>query len=205
MVARDIILADMTRGRLHIAHVGTAGSVRLIRQAKAQGINLTCETAPHYFTLTHEEVRGFNTYCKVNPPLRRQEDLLAIKEGLRDGTIDVIASDHAPHEADAKEVEFVNAANGMVGLETALGLTLALVHQGILTINQAIARLTVNPARVLGISKGTLAKGADADITIIDMDKEWVVDVNKFASLSKNSPFDGWKLRGVAVATILAG
>ena len=205
MVARDIILADMTRGRLHIAHVSTAGSVRLIRQAKAHGINLTCETAPHYFTLTHEEVRGFNTYCKVNPPLRRQEDLLAIKEGLRDGTIDVIASDHAPHEADAKEVEFVSAANGMVGLETTLPLTLSLVHEGVLTLSEAIAKLTVNPTRALGLPKGTLAVGADADITIIDLDREYLIDVNQFASLSKNSPFHGWKVKGMAVATVSMG
>ena len=205
MVARDLILAELTHGRLHIAHVSCAGSVELIRQAKARGINVSCETAPQYFSLTDEDIGEFNTLCKVNPPLRGREDVEAIKAGLKDGTIDAVASDHAPHESDAKEVEFVNAASGMLGLETALALTLKLVHEGTLTINQAIAKLTVNPARVLGIPKGTLAVGADADIAIIDMDKEWVVDVNKFASSSKNSPFDGWKVKGVAVATILAG
>lgn len=204
MVARDLILAELTRGRLHIAHVSSAGSVELIRQAKKRGVKVTCESAPHYFSLTDEDIGEFNTLYKVNPPLRGREDVDAIKAGLKDGTIDVIASDHAPHEADAKEVEFINAANGMVGLETALVLTLRLVHEGGLTVNQAIARLTINPARVLGIPKGTLAKGADADVAIIDMDREWVVDVNKFASLSKNSPFDGWKMRG-GVEVVLCG
>ncbi len=205
MVARDLILAELTHGRLHIAHVSCAGSVELIRQAKARGINVSCETAPQYFSLTDEDIGEFNTLCKVNPPLRGREDVEAIKAGLKDGTIDAIASDHAPHEPDAKEVEFVNAASGMLGLETALALTLKLVHEGTLTINQAIAKLTVNPARVLGIPKGTLAVGADADIAIIDMDKEWVVDVNKFASSSKNSPFDGWKVKGVADMTLING
>ncbi|MEE8448504.1 MAG: dihydroorotase [Thermodesulfobacteriota bacterium] len=205
MVARDLILAELTHGRLHIAHVSCAGSVELIRQAKARGINVSCETAPQYFSLTDEDIGEFNTLCKVNPPLRGREDVEAIKAGLKDGTIDAIASDHAPHEPDAKEVEFVNAASGMLGLETALALTLKLVHESTLTINQAIAKLTVNPARVLGIPKGTLAVGADADIAIIDMDKEWVVDVNKFASSSKNSPFDGWKVKGVADMTLING
>ncbi len=205
MVARDLILAELTRGRLHIAHVSTAGSVRLIRQAKRMGIDVTCETAPHYFTLTDESVQEFNTNCKMNPPLRCDEDLEAIKEALADGTIDIIASDHAPHESDAKNVEFIKAANGIIGLETALPLTLTLVHQGILTLKDAIAKLTINPARALGLPKGTLKVGADADITIIDPDEEWVVDVNKFASLSRNSPFQGWRVKGSVSMTIVGG
>ena len=205
MVARDLILAGLTKGRLHIAHVSTAGSVRLIREAKRMGINVTCETAPHYFTLTDEAVRGYNTNCKINPPLRRPEDVEAIKEGLRDGTIDVIASDHAPHEADAKDVEFVHAANGIIGLETALPLTLSLVHEGALTLMEAIAKLTINPARALSLPKGALKVGADADITIIDLEKEWVVDAHHLHSLSKNTPFIGWKMKGMAIMTIVSG
>ncbi len=205
MVARDLILAGLTQGRLHIAHVSTAGSVRLIREAKRMGINVTCETAPHYFTLTDEAVRGYNTNGKMNPPLRRPEDVEAVKEGLRDGTIDVIASDHAPHEADAKNVEFINAANGIIGLETTLPLTLSLVHEGVLTLMEAIAKLTINPARALGLPKGALKMGADADITIIALEKEWAVDARQLHSLSKNTPFVGWKMKGMAIMTIVAG
>lgn len=205
MAARDIILTELTRGRLHIAHVSTAGSVRLIREAKAKGLNVTCEATPHHFSLSDEAVRGFNTNCKMNPPLRSQEDVTAVREGLRDGTIDAIASDHAPHEADAKNVEFSIAANGIVGLETALGLALALTCEGLLAPKEVIAKLTCNPARILGIPKGTLSLGVDADITLIDPEVEWVVDVGQFASLSKNSPFHGWKLKGRAGGTIVGG
>jgi dihydroorotase len=205
MVARDIALAELTGAGLHIAHVSTKASVRIIRDAKARGAKVTAETAPHYFTLTEEAAEGYNTNAKMNPPLRTAEDVEAIKEGLRDGTIDCIATDHAPHEPDSKDVEFPLAANGIIGLETSLPLTLRLVEEGILTLPQAVERLTVNPAKAIGLNKGTLSVGADADITIIDLTDEWTVDPPKLKSKSKNTPFAGWKMKGRAVATVVRG
>lgn len=205
MVARDIALAELTGARLHIAHVSTKGAVRIIRNAKARGAKVTAETAPHYFTLTEEAVEGYNTSAKMNPPLRAQEDMEAIKEGLKDETLDCIATDHAPHDPDSKDVEFPSAANGVVGLETSLPLTLRLVEEGILTLSQAIERMTVNPAKALGLNKGTLSVGADADITVIDLNEEWTVEQEKLKSKSKNTPFVGWKMKGRAVATIVGG
>lgn len=205
MVARDIALAELTGARLHIAHISTKGAVRIIRNAKERGIWVTAETAPHYFTLTEEAVQGYNVNAKMNPPLRTKEDVAAIKDGLRDGTLDCIATDHAPHDPDSKDVEFPLAANGIVGLETSLPLTLRLVEEGILTLSQAIEKLTVNPARALGLEKGTLSVGADADITVIDLDEEWVVEPAKLKSKSKNTPFAGWKMKGRAVETIVGG
>jgi dihydroorotase len=205
MTARDISLAELTGGRLHIAHVSTEGSVRLVRDAKARGVRVTAETCPHYFTLTDEAVRGYNTLAKMNPPLRTAADVDAIKQGLKDGTLDVIATDHAPHANDEKCCEFDYALFGIVGLETALGLTLRLVEEGVLTMVEAIRKLTVNPARILKIDKGTLSAGCDADITIIDPNLEWTVDSSQFKSKSRNTPFDGWKLKGRAVQTIVGG
>jgi dihydroorotase len=205
MTARDIFLAELTGGRLHIAHVSTAGSVRLVRDAKSRGVRVTAETCPHYFSLTEEAVRGYNTMAKMNPPLRTAEDVDAIKEGLRDGTIDVIATDHAPHALDEKSGEFDYAPFGIVGLETALGLTFKLVEEGVLTFAEAIRKMSINPASILKISKGTLSKGSDADITLVDPDAEWVVDASQFKSKSKNTPFHGWKLKGRAVRTIVGG
>lgn len=205
MVARDISLAELTGARLHIAHVSTKGAVRIIRNAKARGVKVTAETAPHYFTLTEEAVAGYNTNAKMNPPLRTQEDVEAIKEGLRDGTLDCIATDHAPHDPDSKDVEFPLAANGIVGLETSLPLTLRLVEEKIITLKQAIEKLTVNPAKAIGLSKGTLSIGADADITVIDLDDEWIVEPLKLRSKSRNTPFAGWKMKGRAVVTIVGG
>jgi len=205
MVARNIILSEFTNAPLHIAHVSTAGSVRLIREAKARGIRVTAETAPHYFTLTDESVRTFDTAAKVNPPLRSAEDRAAIRDGLRDGTIDVIASDHAPHARTDKDVVFDNAASGITGLETSLALSLSLVHEGILTLPELIAKMTVHPARILRIPKGTLANGADADITVIDPEKKWTVDRELFRSLGKNTPFHNRTLKGKAVLTIVGG
>jgi dihydroorotase len=205
MTARDIALAELSGGRLHIAHVSTSGSVRLIRDAKSRGVKVTAETCPHYFSLTEEAVRGYNTLAKMNPPLRTAEDAAAIKQGLRDGTIDVIATDHAPHAADEKSGEFDYAPFGIVGLETALGLTLNLVCEGALSLVEAIRKLSVNPAALLKIGKGTLSAGADADITIIDPNLEWTVKASEFKSKSKNTPFDGWKLKGRAMQTIVAG
>ena len=205
MVLRDITLARFTGTRVHIAHVSTAGAVQAVRDAKAAGVQVTAETAPHYFTLTDEALRGFSTNCKMYPPLRGAEDVEAIKEGLRDGTIDAIASDHAPHSSVEKDVEFAYAANGIIGLETSLSLSLKLVLDGILTLPQLIEKMSANPARILRISKGSLAPGCDADITVIDIDKAWTVDAGTFCSKSRNCPFDGWDLIGKAVMTIVGG
>jgi len=205
MVLRDIALARFTGTRVHIAHVSTAGAVQAVRDAKAAGVQVTAETAPHYFTLTDEALRGFSTNCKMYPPLRGAEDVEAIKEGLRDGTIDAIASDHAPHSSVEKDVEFAYAANGIIGLETSLSLSLKLVLDGILTLPQLIEKMSANPARILRISKGSLAPGCDADITVIDIDKAWTVDAGTFCSKSRNCPFDGWDLIGKAVMTIVGG
>ncbi len=205
MVFRDLTLARLTGGRLHIAHVSAAGSVALIRQAKAAGLMVTAETAPHYFTLTDEAVLGFDTHAKVNPPLRTAADVAAIKEGLADGTLDAIACDHAPHSTMEKEVEFQEAAFGLIGLETSLGLSLKLVHEKVLTLSQLVAKMSAHPARILGVKGGTLKPGAPADITLIDLNREWQVDVNKFASKSRNCPFQGWTLKGKAVMTIIGG
>ncbi len=205
MTARDIALAELTGCRLHIAHVSTAGSVNMLRDAKARGVKVTAETCPHYFSLTDEAVRGYNTMAKMNPPLRTAADVDTIKQGLRDGTLDVIATDHAPHAADEKDGEFDYAPFGIVGLETALGLTIKLVEEGILTLAEAIRKLTANPAGILKIDKGSLSVGTEADITIIDPDLEWIVNVSEFKSKSRNTPFNGWKLKGRAVQTILGG
>ncbi len=205
MVLRDIALARFTGTRVHIAHVSTAGAVQAVRDAKAAGVQVTAETAPHYFTLTDEALRGFSTNCKMYPPLRGAEDVEAIKEGLRDGTIDAIASDHAPHSSVEKDVEFAYAANGIIGLETSLSLSLKLVLDGLLTLPQLIEKMSTNPARILKISKGSLAPGCDADITVIDLHRAWTVDAGTFRSKSRNCPFDGWDLAGKAIMTIVGG
>ncbi|MEW6109868.1 MAG: dihydroorotase [Nitrospirota bacterium] len=205
MVARDIALAKLTGGRLHIAHVSTECSVRLIREAKGMGINVTAETCPHYFSITEDAVKGYNTNAKVNPPLRKQKDIDAIKQGLRDGTIDVIATDHAPHHRDEKLREFDQSPSGISGLETAFSLSLGLVHEGVLDMNQLAEKITVNPARILGIDKGMLRAGADADIVIVDTKRDFRVEPERFASKGKNTPFDGWVLRGMPVMTICKG
>lgn len=206
MVAREIALAELTKGRLHIAHISTKGSVELIRNAKQRGLNITAEAAPHHFTLTDEAVIGYNTNAKMNPPLRAMQDVDAIKRGLKDGTIDAIATDHAPQTFDEKDVEFDKAANGIVGLETALPLCLSLVFDNVLTLSELIVKLSANPAKLFGFdSKGTLKAGADADIAIVDLDKEWIVNAKELKSKSKNTPFDGWKMKGKAVKTIVAG
>jgi dihydroorotase len=205
MAARDILIAEFTGTAVHIAHVSTAGSVRLIREAKLRGIRVTAETAPHYFTLTDEAVREFDVNAKVNPPLRGMEDVASVREGLRDGTIDVIASDHAPHAVTDKDVEFDNAAFGMVGLETSLGLSLNLVADGILTLDQLIMKMSTAPARVLKILGGTLKTGSLADMTVIDPVAAWTVDRTRFRSKGQNTPFHGWDMKGKAVMTIVGG
>ena len=204
--ARDVYLAELTNSPLHVAHVSTKGSIRIIRNAKARGVQVTCESAPHYFILTDEAVRGYNTNAKMNPPLRTESDRLAIREGLADGTIDAIATDHAPHHKDEKDVEFDLAMNGIIGLETSLPLSLTLVSDGVLTLPELVDKMSCAPAKILGLNgRGTLAPGSVADITIIDLESPWTVVAEKLASKSKNSPFLGWEMKGKAAYTILAG
>jgi dihydroorotase len=205
MTGRDILLAELTGCRLHICHVSTAGSVRIIREAKQRGVKVTAETCPHYFTLTEDGVRGYNTMAKMNPPLRTAEDVAAIKQGLKDGTLDVIVTDHAPHGLDEKSGEFDAAPFGIVGLETSVGLAFTLVQEGVLSLTQLIERMSMTPARIIKSGGGTLSMGAVADITIIDPSAEWIVAVSQFRSRSRNTPFDGWKLKGRAVQTIVGG
>ena len=206
VVARDIALAGFIQARMHIAHVSTEGSVELIRQAKKRGVKITCEATPHHFTLTDETIRTFDTNAKVNPPLRTKRDVEAIRRGLKDGTIDCIATDHAPHSIEEKEVEFDFAPPGLVGLETALGLVITeLINKRILSWSQAIAKLTFNPARVLNLGGGRIKRNSPGDITIIDPKTSWVVDPSKFQSKSNNSPFGGRKLQGKVCCTIVDG
>lgn len=204
-VARDVMLAEYTGARLHVAHVSTRGAVEIIRAAKARGVRVTAETAPHYFTLTEDAVRGYNTQAKMNPPLRSSDDLAAIRDGLADGTLSVIATDHAPHHPDEKNVEFNLASNGIIGLETALPLTLRLVEEGVMSLSDAIACLTIGPARALSLPGGTLEVGRPADVTIIDPAAKWTMDPDAGQSRSKNTPFGGWKLKGLATFTIVDG
>jgi len=205
MVARDILLAELTGSRLHLAHISTAGSVALIREAKKRGLPVSAETAPHYFSLNEELVCTFDPVYKVNPPLRRPEDIEAIKAGLDDGTIDVIASDHAPHSAVEKDLEFEYAANGMIGLESSLPLILRLIREGVMTPLEAVAKVSRNPARILAIPFGTLGKGMAADLTLIDPEVKYRIDVNRFKSKSRNCPFDGIEVQGKAVMTLVGG
>jgi len=206
MVSRDLSLAEFTSGRVHIAHVSTRGSVELIRAAKSRGINVTCEATPHHFSLTDEIIKTFDTNARVNPPLRTQRDVDEIKKGLKDGTIDCMATDHAPHSIEEKDVEFGAAPPGMVGLETALGLVVTeLIDKKILTWEKAIAKMTMNPSRILNLNLGRIEKDCRADLTIIDPEISWTVDTSKFKSKSKNSPFQGRELVGKAWMTIVDG
>jgi len=203
--AREIMLAEFTGARLHVAHVSTKGSIDLVRQAKQRGVNVTCEATPHHFTLTDEAVRGYKTNAKMNPPLRSAADREAVRQGIADGTVDAIATDHAPHHIDEKNVEFNLAMNGVVGLETALPLTLRLVEEGLIDLPQAVALMTSGPAAALGIPAGQLAEGGVADVTVIDAACEWTVDAQQLVSKSKNTPFDGWTMKGAALCTIVGG
>ncbi len=204
MVMRDIALSELTGVPIHIAHVSTEESVQAIRDAKTRGVNVTAETAPHYFTLTDESVKEYKTSTKMNPPLRSNHDREAICQGLADGTIDVIATDHAPHSSIEKEVEFDMAANGIIGLETSVSLGMKLVEDEVITITDLVEKMSTNPARILGLESG-LTVGNPADITIIDPDISYRVDADSFQSLSRNTPFDGWNMKGRAVLTMVEG
>ncbi|MEP7337037.1 MAG: dihydroorotase [Acidobacteriota bacterium] len=207
-VGRDILLSEMTGARIHIAHISTARSVDLVRQAKARGLAVTCEVTPHHFTLTDEDVyrSGYDTNFKMAPPLRARADLEAILEGMRDGTIDAIATDHAPHHANEKMYEFDKASNGIIGLETAVSLTLdRLVNRGVISLARMVELLSCNPAKIFKLDRGTLKVGAVADVTIFDPQKPLKVDVSRFQSKSRNTPFGGWEMKGAPVATIVGG
>jgi dihydroorotase len=204
-VFRDVALAELTGGKLHIAHVSTEGAVRIIRDAKARGIKVTAETCPHYFTLTEAAVTGFNTNAKVNPPLRAEADRLAIVEGVKDGTLDVIVTDHAPHHLNEKGWEFDAAPPGISGLETSLSLSLTLVHEKLIDMSMLVRMMALRPSEILGLDKGTLKEGADADVVLVDTKEEYTVEPEEFFSKGKNSPFEGWKLKGRAAVTIVGG
>lgn len=206
IVARDLLLAEYTGARVHIAHVSTAGSVRLVRDAKERGVKVTAETCPHYFTLTDEDVGPYDTNKKMNPPLRTAKDREAVIAGLLDGTIDVIASDHAPHVSEEKDVEFDAAAFGVIGLETSVGIVMTyLVAKGLLSPSDMVRKMSVEPNRIMGLSGGTLSSGAIADITIIDPEANWKVNPEHFFSKSRNTAFSGFSLKGYAWMTILGG
>jgi dihydroorotase len=204
MVMREIALAELTAIPVHIAHVSTKESVRALREAKSRGVPVTAETAPHYFTLTEDAVEGYNTNAKMNPPLRAREDRAAIREGLADGTIDVIATDHAPHSEMEKKVAFDKAPNGIIGLETSISLSLKLVDDGLISIPQLVEKMSRRPASLLGMDN-SFKVGNIADITIIDPDIKYTVDSAEFCSLGRNTPFEGWRLKGKAVLTMVAG
>ena len=206
MVVRDIRLAEYTGGQYHVAHVSTAEAVAAVRAAKAKGLKVTCEVAPHHFTLTDEALRGYDTNTKMNPPLRTREDIEAIKEGLRDGTIDAIATDHAPHSFDEKEVEFQVAPFGIIGLETAIGLAVTeLLKKNVVTLNQLVEKFSVNPRRILHLPEIRIEAGTMANLTIFDPAAEWTVHPQSFRSQSRNSPFGGFKLTGQPVGALNNG
>lgn len=206
MASRDIILAELTGAHIHIAHLSTRGALELVREAKRKGIHATCEVTPHHFTLTDAACCGYDTNTKMNPPLRTDDDVAALIEGIADGTIDCIATDHAPHNPNEKMLEFDRAPFGITGLETALGLALTrLYHTGKISLNRLVELFTVNPARIIGRPLGTLQAGAAADVTLFSLDSEWTYDVNQTRSKSRNCPFHGMKLKGQVAGTVVAG
>lgn len=206
MIARDLMLAELTGGRIHVQHVSTRRGVELIREARSRGVRVSAEATPHHFTLTEQAVEGYRTDAKMNPPLRAEADRQAVRDGVRDGTLDVIATDHAPHHYDEKEQAFEDAPFGIVGLETALGLSISeLVDTGLMDLTTLVERMSCAPARALSLPGGTLRRGALADLTLFDPGAEWTVDAARFLSMSRNTPFRGRKLRGRAVRTIVGG
>jgi dihydroorotase len=206
MVIRDILLARRSGGHVHLCHLSTAGSVELLRWGKERGVRVTAEVCPHHLSLTEDMVLGYNTNAKMNPPLRTDADIAALREAVSDGTIDVIATDHAPHHYDEKEREFADAPNGIVGLETALGVIVTwLVEPGILDLPLLVERMAVAPARVFNLAGGTLRTGAVADVTVFDPSAQWTVDPTRFRSKGRNTPYAGQRLRGRAEYTVVDG
>ena len=205
-IVRDLLLAELTGGHIHLQHVSTRFGVESIRQAKARGVHVTAEATPHHLVLTHEAVEGYRTEAKMNPPLRTQEDVDAVRAGLADGTLDTIATDHAPHHYDEKEAAFADAPNGIVGLETALGIIITrVVGEGVIDLATMVERMSCQPARAFGLPGGTLAPGSVADVTVFDPDAVWTVDADALLSKSRNTPFGGWELRGRPMRTIVGG
>ncbi|MCG6955583.1 MAG: dihydroorotase [Gemmatimonadetes bacterium] len=205
-IMRDLLLAELTGGRIHLQHVSTALGVEMIRQAKARGVRVSAEATPHHLILTDEAVEGYRTEAKMNPPLRSVADVAAVRAGLADGTLDVVATDHAPHHYDEKEAAFTDAPNGVVGLETSLALMLTrLVGEGVIDLPTLVDRMSCQPARVFGLLGGTLAPGGVADVTVFDPEAEWTVDPKAFRSKSRNTPFGGWTVKGQARCTIVGG
>lgn len=205
IVERDILLAELTGAQYHVLHISTAEAIDAVRRAKKKGLRVTAEAAPHHFTLTDEAVMEYRTFSKMNPPLRAEKDRMAVIEGLRDGTIDAIATDHAPHDQESKRVPLSSAAYGIVGLETMLPLSLGLYHKGIMPLRDVIAAMTYKPADIIHVEAGRLRKGARADLTLIDLDVDWMIDPKQFVSKSLNSPFDDWPVKGRAIRTIVGG
>lgn len=205
MVERDILLAELTGGQYHVLHISTAEAIDAVRRAKKKGLKVTCEAAPHHFALTDEAVLEYRTFSKMNPPLRAEKDRMAVIEGLKDGTIDAIATDHAPHDQESKRVPLSSAAFGIVGLETMLPLSLALYHQKIMPLRDIIAAMTYKPADIIHVPAGRLKKGARADLTLINLDMAWAIDPKQFVSKSLNSPFDNWPTKGRAIRTVVGG
>jgi len=205
-IVRDIMLAELTGGHLHLQHVSTRLGVESIRQAKSRGVHVTAEASPHHLVLTEDAVEGYRTEAKMNPPLRAQADVDAVRAGLADGTLDIIATDHAPHHYDEKEAPFDDAPNGIVGLETAVGIVLTrVVNEGVIDLATMVERMSCQPARAFRLPGGTLAVGSVADVSVIDLDAQWTVDTAAFLSKSRNTPFAGWALRGAPARTIVGG
>ena len=205
IVERDMAIGAYTGAHVHLTHISTAGSVEAIRHSKKRYGKITCDTCPHYFSLTDEATLAFDTNTKVNPPLRSRVDVEAIKEGLRNGTVDIIATDHAPHDLTSKDVEYNLASSGISGIETAFSLSLSLVHEGVLSMKELLLKLTLNPAKMLRLPYGEISPGKRADLIIFDPDKQWTVDPVRFLSKGRNTPFGGWKLRGKNLLTIVDG
>lgn len=205
IVERDILLAELTGAHYHVLHISTAEAIDAVRRAKKKGLKVTAEAAPHHFTLTDEAVLEYRTFSKMNPPLRAERDRLAVIEGLKDGTIDAIATDHAPHDQESKRVPLSSASYGIVGLETMLPLSLSLYHKKIIPLRDVIAAMTYKPADIIHVPSGRLKKGARADLTLIDLDTEWNIDPKQFMSKSLNSPFDDWPVKGRAIRTVVGG
>jgi dihydroorotase len=205
-VVRDCVLAKLTKAKVHIAHVSTRGAIEAVRRAKQEGLDVTCEVTPHHWTLTDEAVAEYDTNTKMSPPLRSREHVDAVLEGMKDGTIDAIATDHAPHHTDEKALEFDQAPFGIAGLETAIGLAFDLVHAGVIDLERMVEMCSTHPARIFGLTdRGSLKANAHADITLLDPNLEWVFDVNRSKSKSRNTPFHGRRMVGAAVATIVGG